>query len=358
VGKEIVDLGVRDPDLFPAMALFEQGIGADRLSDMTTNVIRAALAEFNARILSELGLNGERFDLAGVDGVFLRNPYQRRPTPVVLVPTDVLRDLPIARDWDEIADAASKNSSLRDRVNAHIGEIWQARSRRSKATLRDQALSSAEAFETLLDALHGVSARSYDTRSDPEGLVKWTRVAAEYARRYPLQLAMVAPTLDSASAVVARIIDDFRHLIEQRGLNRELYRDDGRPRPEGTAQRLFFAVAYSHCKANNLDLSPEADTGSGRIDFKFSRGRDRVLVELKLSRNPNVVHGYETQLEVYRAAEQTIRAYYVVIDVGGMGRKDERLIAARNAARERGEPLSELEFIDGFRQESASKRGR
>jgi hypothetical protein len=169
---------------------------------------------------------------------------------------------------------------------------------------------------------------------------------------------MVAPTLDSASAVVARIIDDFRHLIEQRGLNRELYRDDGRPRPEGTAQRLFFAVAYSHCKANNLDLSPEADTGSGRIDFKFSRGRDRVLVELKLSRNPNVVHGYETQLEVYRAAEQTIRAYYVVIDVGGMGRKDERLIAARNAARERGEPLSELEFIDGFRQESASKRGR
>jgi hypothetical protein len=117
-------------------------------------------------------------------------------------------------------------------------------------------------------------------------------------------------------------------------------------------------VAYSHCKANNLDLSPEADTGSGRIDFKFSRGRDRVLVELKLSRNPNVVHGYETQLEVYRAAEQTIRAYYVVIDVGGMGRKDERLIAARNAARERGEPLSELEFIDGFRQESASKRGR
>ena len=38
VAKEIVDLGVRDPDLFPLMALFEADIGPDRISDMVTNV--------------------------------------------------------------------------------------------------------------------------------------------------------------------------------------------------------------------------------------------------------------------------------------------------------------------------------
>ena len=108
VAKEIVDLGVRDPDLFPAMALFEEKIGPDRISDMTTNVVREALAAFNRRVLEKLGLKGQRVDLNGVAGEFLENPFQKRRTPIILVPLDVLRKLPIAHDWDEVADAASK----------------------------------------------------------------------------------------------------------------------------------------------------------------------------------------------------------------------------------------------------------
>src|SRR4051812_30127938 len=38
--KQIVELGVEDPDLFVAMALFEEGVGPDRVSDMTTNELR------------------------------------------------------------------------------------------------------------------------------------------------------------------------------------------------------------------------------------------------------------------------------------------------------------------------------
>ncbi len=45
--KEIVDLGVQDPDLFVALGVFEEGIGPDRISDMTTNVIFPGLLEFN-----------------------------------------------------------------------------------------------------------------------------------------------------------------------------------------------------------------------------------------------------------------------------------------------------------------------
>ena len=35
---QIVEIGVRDPDLFSALALFEADIGPDRISDMTTNI--------------------------------------------------------------------------------------------------------------------------------------------------------------------------------------------------------------------------------------------------------------------------------------------------------------------------------
>ena len=72
-----------------------------------------------------------------------------------------------------------------------------------------------------------------------------------------------------------RKVDQFQFLIEKRRLSEELYHE-GDPRPEKSAQRLFFAVAHAYCKANNLDLTPEADTGNGPVDFKMSSGSQAV----------------------------------------------------------------------------------
>jgi hypothetical protein len=59
--KAIVDLGVEDPDLFVAMALFEDNFGPDRISDMTTNIIFDALLKFNGRILAGIDVPTEKF---------------------------------------------------------------------------------------------------------------------------------------------------------------------------------------------------------------------------------------------------------------------------------------------------------
>ena len=66
--------------------------------------------------------------------------------------------------------------------------------------------------------------------------------------------------------------------------------------------------------------------------------------------------GYENQLEAYKAAEQTMRAIYLVLDVGHMGDKDTKLLQLRNAAGARQQPLSDLVFIDAQVQPSASRR--
>lgn len=127
-------------------------------------------------------------------------------------------------------------------------------------------------------------------------------------------------------------------------------------RPEKSAQRLFFAVAYSYCEANNLDASPEMDTGTGVVDFKFSVGaKAKVMVEIKLSDNPKVVAGYAKQLEAYKKSEKTSKGVYVVINVGGMGKKDKDLLKAKNEQAARGEPTSEIVFIDGTKRRSASE---
>jgi hypothetical protein len=51
-----------------------------------------------------------------------------------------------------------------------------------------------------------------------------------------------------------------------------------------------------------------------------------------------------------------MRAIYLVIDVGRMGKKDEALVELRNDARQKGEPFSDLEFVDGMSKPSASRR--
>ena len=207
-----------------------------------------------------------------------------------------------------------------------------------------------------MEMIQSAPATPYDLSADPKGEVFWQAIAATLAAKEPFKLEP-PPRADVAgvAAVVEQIIKQFAFLIEDRRLSEELYHDD-HPRPEKAAQRLFFAVAYTYCKANNLDMTPEADTGNGPVDFKVASGfTGRVLVEIKLSTNGKLVKGYTRQLETYKAAEETISAYYVVIDVGQLGEKGTALFAAKNEASSQKQPTSPIVFIDGTRKPSASK---
>jgi hypothetical protein len=77
---------------------------------------------------------------------------------------------------------------------------------------------------------------------------------------------------------------------------------------------------------------------------------------VKLSSNPSVVAGYSKQLEAYKEGVLACDATYLVIDVGGMGKKWERLLQARRTAQASGVNPSRLEYVDARRQRSASKR--
>lgn len=284
------------------------------------------------------------------------NPYVRGAPPIILVPTDILRDLPVATDWSGVADAAQKNEELRLKVNTQIAELWSAKTREQKAQVREWALSNRDAFEAFLAMVRAADTTPYDMAGDPKGELFWRKIAATLAADQPLKLNIPA-LLDIAGVcnVVEQIMEQFRFLIEDRRFSEELYYG-GKPRPEKAAQRLFFAIAYAYCKANNLDITPEADTGNGPVDFKVSQGFEgRVLVEIKLSTNGKLVKGYLRQLETYKTAEETINGYYVVVDVGQIGEKAKALIAAKNEAAGRGEATSPILFVDGIRKPSASK---
>ncbi|MGM9489768.1 hypothetical protein [Ideonella sp. YS5] len=352
--KELIDLGVDDPELFLLIGLFSENVGPDRISDMTTNIILGSLGDYTARMCCGLGVPIEPFVISGAEFELPVNPLQlRQRTPVILVPTDVLRELPVAFSVEDIWVAARESEEIRNRINQEVGVIWRGISKERKSDVLRALLKDPEYAKTLIRKVLAAPAKEYDQGKDPRGLTVWSDLAYLLAQDNPHTIAKPADSsVGSLNAVVVAIIEQFRFLIEKRDTWRVLHEAPTR-KTEKTAQMLFFAVAYSYCQANNLDVTPEADTGNGPVDFKFSSGGSpKILVELKLSKN-DVQRGHDVQLPDYVDAEKADGAHYVVVNVGSLGKKWMSLQASRTA---KGQAEPQVWLVDATPRASASVR--
>jgi hypothetical protein len=339
--------------LFVLIGLFSEGVGPDRISDMVTNLILNELAAFTLRICHEFGVPCEEFQVRGQTFALPNNPKQDRRTPIILVPLDALRELPVALSVEDVWAAAAENAAIRARINDEIGAMWVKVSKEKKSEILQSLLADATYVRELIKRMLHIRGAHYDQTRDPRGLLIWTELAYTLAGNYPQTIPAVQnTTLGELDRVVIAIIEQFQFLLEQRDLWRVLNEAPTR-KIEKMAQTLFFAVAYSYIKANNIDVTPEADTNNGPVDFKFSAGdHPKILVELKLSKN-DVLRGHDKQLPTYVAAEGAGRSHYVVVDVGSLGTKWAVLTQRRHDA---GQIEPRVWLIDALPKASASRR--
>jgi len=278
-----------------------------------------------------------------------------RAVPIVLVPEDIVRDLPIANDWSDIERAAMENARIRERVNRFLAGVIQPTIVERKRALRSAALGSSAEFDFFLAAVKA-NVSNYDPNLDALG---YYRLKEIFANGFP-GLKQTAPyDLRLGATEIMRAVQDtialFKRHVENGNLWEELWIGN-KPKKERASQLIYYAIADAFCKANNLDISPEANMGGGPIDFKFSKGYEaRVLVEMKRS-SGTVIHGYEKQLEFYKAASQTDYAVFVIINYGGLGDKLRKIRYIREARLKRSERASEVVVIDATKKASASKR--
>lgn len=208
----------------------------------------------------------------------------------------------------------------------------------------------------MLDAAYLLKDTSYDFDIDPDGHQLFRETLVQFAVHYPLKLKN-PKTKNSAELrkIVDEIVEHFKQLVENNGINYLLW-NGNEPRKEKAAQRLVFAVADVYCKANNIDISPESDSGGGPVDFKFSSGYDgRLLVEIKLSTG-KVVHGYSIQLGVYEDAARTFESILLIIDVGGLVPKLKTILKQKNKKAGEKKRTPEIMVVDAKIKPSASKR--
>jgi len=351
----IVKAGNNDPTIFELVGAFEEGIGPDRISDMVAKIILPDLIDYTQRICSDFGIEMQAQRIA--------KTWQQEDLPInpatgkalILVPRDVLRKLPIAESYADIGWIAAQNQELRDRFNEIIGEKWGKLTLSDrKRIIKDSFIERPDILTMVIDAYVKAERNVYNFDSDPSGEVIWYRTSKNVAKDVPLELSLSAePTKDEVEAVVMRICTHFRDLVEDNQLARLLYDDKGKKKHESAAQLLFFGIASAYCEANNLDLTAESDAGRGPVDFKASRGfKDRVLVEVKLTTNQNLISGFLNQLPIYQKAEKVARGIYLVIHNGG---SEARLTALQKEAAAAEGNAPHVLIVDGSIRISASK---
>jgi hypothetical protein len=78
-------------------------------------------------------------------------------------------------------------------------------------------------------------------------------------------------------------------------------------------------------------------------------------VEIKLSTG-RVIHGYQKQLEIYRQAADNSDAALLVVNIGKIGKKLQRIQKIQADRLKSGERAADIWVVDATRKPSASKR--
>ena len=344
---QIVKKGIKQPEIFHLVSLFEENVAGDRLSDMIATIIEADIKKYTKRMMYELGINPEtRKGLQFSEDGFVVNPFKK--CPILMLPEEILHELPIAIDWDDIGRVALENDFIRREIRDEIGAEWiKWASSEQKDYLFKHIFMHPDVCRRVIDGYKKEDLAALDLRTDPEYyaavLFKTIKETESFAKTKN-QLNSFEASMD--------VIKIFKDWTENNRGWAEIQNAPSKNK-EKSIQRAIHLGAKYYLQENDLDVSFECDAGSGALDIKISRGLDKTITEIKLSSNGQYLHGYETQIELYGKAENTEKLIYVFIDIGNPRRR-KLLIERHEADVRKGIKCPELVIIDARARAAAS----
>lgn len=352
--RNIVKLGSKDPEMLSLMGFLEAGVGSDTVSDFTTKAMTEALAHITHGFCKDNGVDLHENELSQTSlPIFRKNGEDK---PFVLIPRDVLRDLPVTDSWKDVWEAAAHNDALRYKVSKMLAGIIAPTIKEQKDAIKRAVTQSSEIFDEFLKVVKS-AASSYDENQDVMGYYTFRKLLIDAP---PINSSISYDTRKGPQEILKVIIDAlgvFKHHVENGNLWEALWAGE-QPKRERASQLLFFAIADAYCRANNVDISGEPNMGGGPVDFKFSDGyHAKVVVEIKKSTG-SVDHGYKKQLERYKKASQTDYAIFVVIDYGHNEQKIRSIQKLRQNIIDNGGRASDIFIIDARKKPSASRDGK
>lgn len=314
---EAVQAGLKEITHFEEVRILREGIGADRISDITAGLVRPRLAKYTTEICKKHSIASEvvryprgYYDVEReywipLEAHLPRNPYNEKG--ILLVPRQYLRDLPTIspEDFWEYC-YSNENDTIRNDYSYDITKNVD------KKTIIDFARRHPEIREKYIKDVEKREPKPYDLDRDDRGLIRWYEAAATYCVQHPLRFLITSKSEFLKS--VDDMIREFVNYVENNRGWQLLRNDNGTPRREEVAQDLFLGIVKHYCKANDIDISREPNIGRGPVDFKVSAGHDlRALLEVKLAKNSKFWNGLERQLPKYQEAEGIEVGYFLIV---------------------------------------------
>lgn len=350
---EIVQAGIQDPAFFTLLPFIEEGIGADRISDMSIYILLEEFLAYTQRMVIEMGIESRNIKYKNVA---YQVPFIER-RPYLLIPQSLLAHLPIARSFDDIDRVCNYNRELRLRVCKAIGVNMADFEKMRKAERKKAILAHSTLLNDLLSYCKSLDVLGYDFVGD-EMLLYADIKMTELVSKSPVNLAQFVTSVNiDVVGITREIINQYKTMIEDNHMYWLLYNDNYKFRDEKAAQLLFYMMSYFYCAANNIDLSRECDPGVGELDFKLSSGfKKKVLIEVKKASSSSLLAGFLKQLPAYEKAERTVDSFYLVIKDKELASNNiKKLLDKEKELDHQGKKCPEIIIVDAIIKPSASK---
>ena len=303
------------------LPLLEAGIGSDRISDMTQNIIDDEICDYTVEMMKKFNLEANcTYTTKSLKKYkLLLNPYYN--CPIKLLPFDVLADLPLADTFDNwLINVSKKNEQLRNIINQDIGNSWfEATKKEQKESLLKKIKEDKEFFVSVLQSLKDTDFENYDIEKDVHGLHRWLKDSGNFTSTFSKNIDIVDDDLESISDIVLDIINHFKQSIEGKKLNQIFWTKidyDLKHVKEFYSQMLFYIACDTWLTAqnSNINLSRIFNSETKQIDFEFSiSNKYSVLVQVKHSDNyRGLENGYIKQLDYYEANRNSKGVYVVM----------------------------------------------
>lgn len=302
---------------FEEIGIFEKGIGCDRISDITCNILKEEIISYTQTMCAKLNIpmvkikmRHIRFDfkhLRWVDGI-VELPYnQYKKRGILLIPERFLNDLPtINPDGFKDYIWCCKNATLRNDLNYSI------KSDIDKEAIMDIARRCPEWVKEFEEYKELQGFQPYDLKKDRKGVYGWAnRDLLAHVEAHPFSFS----DADTFSECIFKICESFKNFVETEKGYTLLWNDDSKkPKPEAALQTLFYGFAKAYGRFLDIDITRESNAGSGPVDFKCSQGyHKRVLIETKLVSNSRYWNGLERQLPKYMLAEEIEKGIFMLV---------------------------------------------
>lgn len=342
--KDLLKNGVVEPIIFELLGVFQENVGCDRISDLVTFIIYDEIVVYTKRVIRDLKCSN-----TNEDGMII-NPYNGEE--ILLLPMEILSSLPVASEYDDIDYICLENERVRNEINAYFD--LGGRKKLKKEEVNTLMINNLSFRNQLVNAYKDIVPEMYNFNEDSVGQIIWYSASRQAVSDYPLELH--EPTNEEElEKLVIKICNHFKQLVEKNGLWKLLYDDKNNLKHENAAQLLLFGIADAYCTANGIDISREVNNGQGPVDFKFSEGaQNKILVEVKLTSNQQLIHGISKQLPIYMEQENTRKAIYLIIENGHFKRYESFQNYYNKLDTSTKEKIPYI-YVDGTVRESASK---